>query len=379
MIKTDYLDLCEELIFARTQVLFLQGTPGGGKTSLKEAIAKKHNLLYFDIRLAQKDSGEVGGIPEAVTYEYETVINGEKVKKEIRVTQYAVPEWAFSANNAKNMGYAGALINFDEINRAHLDVRNAALQILLPPHAIGDKFKFEDHVYFTSTGNLGTEDGCEVEEMDMALLGRLATVEFNLEIEEWVRNYAKENVHPYIISFLEKYPSYVYKTFKDEKAYCSYRSWSFLSKDIEKCGDNIDQIISKVIKLGQYRVGSGYKAFWDYLKDLKQVTILDVLDRWSEIKSVIKDMRRDKMDRLVKELTSKDITKLTSKQVNNAIKFLTEIDDDERIGILNSVLEISPEDLLNEEEDENFHPNVVKIMKAFKKDAKLLLEQAEKN
>ena len=124
MIKTDYLDLCEEIIFSRTQVLFLQGTPGGGKTSLKEYIAKKNNLLYLDIRLSQKDSGEVGGIPFTDTMTYPAIVNGKKEDKEVKVTRYAVPYWAFLANNSKNMGYDGCLINFDEINRAYLDVRN---------------------------------------------------------------------------------------------------------------------------------------------------------------------------------------------------------------------------------------------------------------
>ena len=120
------------------------------------------------------------------------------------------------------------LIHFEELNRASQHVRNAALQILLE-REIGTEFKFNENVLMMCSGNLGEEDNTDVEELDSALNNRLIHVNHKLSVEEWIDGFARENVHPTIVDYIETHPEQIYKTSENTDAYATPRSWTFLS------------------------------------------------------------------------------------------------------------------------------------------------------
>jgi MoxR-like ATPase len=95
--------------------------------------------------------------------------------------------WAVEANKRPT------IIHFEELNRASQQVRNAALQILLE-REIGTAFKFNDNVLMMSSGNLGDEDGTDVEEFDSALNNRLIHINHTLDVQEWLEIMQKKIV-----------------------------------------------------------------------------------------------------------------------------------------------------------------------------------------
>ncbi len=103
----------------------------------------------------------------------------------VKVSNFAVPHWAYSANQSPT------IIHFEELNRASLFVRNAALQILLE-REIG-QFKFNDNVLMLASGNLGDEDGTDIEELDSALNNRLIHISHSLNLNDWIQNFGAEN------------------------------------------------------------------------------------------------------------------------------------------------------------------------------------------
>lgn len=56
---------------------------------------------------------------------------------------------------------------------------------------IGAFFKFNDNVMMCSSGNLGEEDGTDVEEFDQALNNRLIHIEHTLPYPEWISTQLK--------------------------------------------------------------------------------------------------------------------------------------------------------------------------------------------
>jgi hypothetical protein len=50
----------------------------------------------------------------------------------------------------------------------------------------GTAFKFNDNVLMMSSGNLGDEDGTDVEEFDSALNNRLIHINHTLDVQEWL-------------------------------------------------------------------------------------------------------------------------------------------------------------------------------------------------
>ncbi len=102
----------------------------------------------------------------------------QKKNVQIKTLKHVVPEWAIKANMKPS------IIHFEELNRSTLQVRNAALQLLLE-REIGAFFKFNKNVFMLSSGNLGEEDGTDVEEFDQALNNRLIHYTHDMPFPEW--------------------------------------------------------------------------------------------------------------------------------------------------------------------------------------------------
>ena len=345
-----------KMMNAKSGVLYIQSAPGYAKSAIMRAIAKKMGCQYFDIRLSMVDETDVGLFPTIDEVE----ISGLKRK----MLCHVAPKWAYMANEMPT------IIHFEELNRSTLAVRNAALQMLLE-REIGTFFKFNDNVMMCSSGNLGEEDGTDVEEFDQALNNRLIHIEHQLPFPEWVEQYADENVCPVIVQFLKTHTEHYYKK-PDErnqrnKAYATPRSWTFLSDYIfknfgeyvtktdlkgeiikDETGEpkmfkqfpNIRTWINDIKEIGHGYVGASNARFIRYCEDTLKITLDDVLNRFDEIESDIKNFNRDKKSELLANMKERKISQLKPVQSENLVKFLQTISDDEVIGYLLHVLDV---------------------------------------
>jgi len=358
----DNFNRIERIVMSNAGVLFLEGKPGIGKTAIMEALADKHNLLFTDLRLAQIDSSEVGGIPKSFVEKME--VHGESVDE--HYFKYCLPNWAIRANKATSIknhktgkNYSGALIFFDELNRASLETRNASLQIL-NEKKIGDSFKFNDNVYMASAGNLGDEDGTEVEEFDSALWNRLVPMRYELTFGEWKNQFAAANVNPFIVEFLEGRPEFMWKKdSKDvEKSYATPRSWTNLSKIVGKDAD-IDETLMVATDFGSMYVGSSINQFLRFLQDRKAISLKDILARFSKIEPQVKVLNRARHSEIFAEMKKQKFIDLKAAQVANFIGFMKLCDDDEKASFIGHVLE-------NEyDADGAVPPNILALKKDF--------------
>jgi len=345
-----------KMMNAKSGVLYIQSAPGYAKSAIMRSIAHKMGFQYFDIRLSMVDETDVGLFP---TIDEEMVNN---IKQ--RMLCHVAPKWAYMAN------VAPTIIHFEELNRSTLAVRNAALQMLLE-REIGAFFKFNSNVMMCSSGNLGEEDGTDVEEFDQALNNRLIHIEHTMPYPEWVEQYANDNVCPVIVQFLKTHTEHYYKK-PDErnqrnKAYATPRSWTFLSdyifenfgeyvtrldntgKEIlDKAGNvkmfkkfpNIRAWISDIKEIGHGYVGASNARFIRYCEDTLKITLDDVLDRFDDIEDDIKNFNRDKKSELLANMKERKISQLKVKQNENLKRFLGTISDDEIVGYLLHVLDI---------------------------------------
>ena len=347
-----------KMMNSKSGVLFITSAPGYAKSAIMRSIASKVGYQYFDIRLSMIDETDVGLYPSLD----EEIIDGESQ----RMLAHVAPKWAYKANEKPT------IIHFEELNRSTLAVRNAALQILLE-REIGAFFAFNSNVLMCSSGNLGEEDGTDVEEFDQALNNRLIHIEHTMPFTEWVEQYANDNVAPIIVQFLKNQTEHYYKkpdqrntTNKTSKAYATPRSWTFLSDYIfenygefvdktEKDGTPIKGKNGKTIKIKKFpsiidwikdikEIGHGYIGasnvqFIRYCEDTLKITLQDVLDRFDDIVEDVKNFNRDKKSELLANMKERSISVLKLKQVENLIKFLETISDDEIVGYLLHVLD----------------------------------------
>ena len=320
---------------AQSGVLFITAEPGVAKSAILRTIARKLGMEYFDIRLSMVDEIDVGLFPFRKEIDYND--GGEdNVTKVISLMSYAIPEWAYRANQQPT------IIHFEELNRAPLAVRNAALQILLE-RAIGVDFHFNDNVYMVSSGNLGEDDGTDVEEFDQALNNRLIHMKHSLSCPEWVEDFANENVHPVIVNFLKSNEEHFLhsadsKMSNDSPAYGTPRSWTFLSDYIIKnygMESSITEWVDdmKDISASYVGVGSSIRLI-HWLEESLRFGVQDLLDRYDEVEEMLEGLSRDKKSELLSSLKTKNLNNLNPKQKENLKKFILICSKDEVVSFI---------------------------------------------
>lgn len=319
------------IMWAKYGVLNITSKPGIAKSAIGRSIANKMDFRYMDIRLSMVDETDVGLYPNVS----EVDVDGKKVK----CLDFVVPRWAIEANKQPT------IIHFEELNRASQQVRNAALQILLE-RQIGTDFKFNDNVLMMSSGNLGDEDGTDVEEFDSALNNRLVHIDHTLDFNDWVQDFAKENVHPMLVGYLTAHPEHMYKSSDNAKGYATPRSWTMMSEFIVAnygMDSSPREFLPLLREVAAGYVGNSAMKFLQYCEDMMNVSIWDVLNNYDKVKNDLKKYNRDKNSELIQTLKEIDINSLTNAQIDNCVKFLKNVGDDEKTAYLLFVLDNIPE------------------------------------
>ena len=319
------------IMWAKYGVLNITSKPGIAKSAIGRSIADKMGFRYMDIRLSMVDETDVGLYPNVS----EIDVTDENGTRTVKCLDFVVPRWAIEANKQPT------IIHFEELNRASQQVRNAALQILLE-RQIGTDFKLNDNVLMMSSGNLGDEDGTDVEEFDSALNNRLVHINHTLDVKEWVDDFATENVHPMIVSYINTHPEHMYKTSDNAKGYATPRSWTMMSEFIvANYGMNSTprEFLPLLKEVAAGYIGNSAMKFVTYCEDMMNINIMDVLNDFERVKADLKKYNRDKNSELIQSLREMDITKLSDKQLDNCEKFLNQVGDDEKTAYLLHILD----------------------------------------
>ena len=313
-------------MYANHGVLYITDRPGMGKTATIYSIANKLGFQLIDKRLSQIDETEVGLFPDKTEY------------KGHKCLDHVVPKWAYMANERPT------IVVFDELNRAQLAQRNAALQIF-NERRIGEDFFFNDNVFFVATGNLGGADKCDVEEFDAALVSRLIWVKHNLSLVDWIEYYAKENVNPHIVSFLKAKNNHFFQNNNDnEEAFACARSWTNLSFYIEsgyKNPNNVNEWLED-IKLKAHRyVGTSSAPFYNYLEETMKISIKQIIDNYDKYESILAEASPSKIIELTDDLRAgiNKISGYKKEQRENIIKFITILGDEAKTGVLFNMID----------------------------------------
>ena len=385
-----------KMMYPQSGVLFLTSQPGIAKSAMQRSLAKKlqkvemivdakggvdvqqsgkviaNSMFYIDLRLAMLDETDVGLFPDKK--ELPVSENGEEVLRAF--LDHIVPKWAFLANNppakkdlTDKLPYAGTIIHFEELNRAPLAVRNAALQILLE-RCIGFEFEFNSSVFMVSTGNLGEEDGTDVEEFDAALNGRLIHQEHTLSLEEWIEYFANDNIQNIIVKYLSAHPDMYYlgkKSRGDAKSYASPRTWTFLNDYITKnygFDSPAHLWINDVNMIGHGYIGAANVKFVKYVRDVLKISIQDIINKYPQLQAEGTQFTRDKKSELLQDLRGVDFGKFKDNQIENVKLFMLDLGDDEISAFLIKLIDEDYE----YEEDESLDQKKNEFILGFLKD-----------
>lgn len=195
--------------------VLVKGHPGVGKTSLARELASKMGLPMKDIRLAQKDPAELGGVyvPNHAT----------------KTLELYPPDWVRQVCDAPHFLF------LDEINAAVSKLHQAAAYQIILEHQVGP-FTFHPKTVVMAAGNLEEDEALAVP-LSSALQNRFCHYTLAVDVDAWIAWALKNGVSADIIAFIAFRRESVLYHRTGEDAYPSPRSWGDLAGRVD--GDSV--------------------------------------------------------------------------------------------------------------------------------------------
>ena len=206
--------------------ILIHSSPGVGKSSIVRQVAKKLNIDFRDVRLAEMESVDIRGLP--------SVDNDKGVMK------WNAPD--FWPRDPKSKG----IIFLDELTSCDKSCQVAAYELILD-RKIGDFYKVPDGWYIVSAGNL-TTDRAVAMSMSSALSNRFLHVELEADPEQWCTWAITHDIHPSVTGFIQYRPEVLFNMEKEnlERGWPSPRSWDRVSQMTKIYGNN-EKLLRKIV------------------------------------------------------------------------------------------------------------------------------------
>lgn len=281
-IKTAY-EVLSIANIAQDAVL-LEGPHGIGKSQIVEQFAKNNGMHIFPLFLSTQETGDLIGIPT------EEIINGAKV------TSWSKPTWLKTMEDKAKEGIPCVLF-LDELNRAPLDVRQSALQLVL-------EGKIHEHTLPRVNGRktfvvaaINPADDYQVQELDPALLDRFLCLELEVSAPDWLDWAREHEIANSIRDFISEFPNRLHYTPNEGKG-PTPRAWAKLSDLLEgaKQTKSNKAILFDIVK---GRLGSEVGAqFFGYYENYTDVVKADDVEDFIA-KNDMEDI--EKLGKLVKK------------------------------------------------------------------------------
>ncbi len=231
--------------------LLILGKPGLGKTAfayhLQDYLQRTTGTEWrlIKLRVADLFAEDFSGLPT--------------LDSRAGVTRWYPPDFLPLKTSGLFRGTRGILL-LDEVNRAKPDVIQAMMKVF-------DRDEFEDGWMVVATGNLGDEDGTNVEEFDAAQIRRFFKVELEFNLDDWCEWAQKRGIDSRIIHFLKTFPQYAYFGNK-EYGTVTPAHWEELDRYWKQQRDRMD-LISLVKHIGSNLIGQAAATLVSFLESLE--------------------------------------------------------------------------------------------------------------
>lgn len=215
-------------LIAMRQPACIWSSPGIGKSSIIHQLAEtlyrsEYRDWSFDdtSRKWVSDEGLIRRLPPWIREMRGSQLDAVDVRGIPRIidnrTQWVTPEtYPLSTDGRPGIWF------LDELNRTPGMVQNSLLQVLTPPHQLGEyEFPIESWSIVSACNPKGTG----VQKMDYATRSRFCNLNLEIDTDDWCAWAAGAGVCAETIAFIRVFPALL-----DVEGECNPRSWEFVSK-----------------------------------------------------------------------------------------------------------------------------------------------------
>jgi len=257
--------------------VIMEGLHGIGKSNIVTQFSKNFGYHQETLFLSHQEVGDLIGIPHTIE------------RDGVTITTWSTPIWLQRMQKAASKGIPSILF-LDELNRAPIDVRQSALQLVL-------ERTIHEHELPTVNGQrtlvvaaINPADDYQVDELDPALLDRFLHISVEADVKAWLAWARKENVNPIVRDFIMEHPDRIHWTPADGGIGATPRSWAKLGDFI----DNVDNIPEDILfqimkgKVGTELASQFYSFFKNYVDVVKMSDIEKIIEDNPDIEDVEK-------------------------------------------------------------------------------------------
>lgn len=216
-----------------------------------------------------------------------------------------------------------SVLFLDELNRAYLDTRQCALQLVLEKELHSHKLPYVNGRRTFIAAAINPSDLYQTEELDAALLDRFIVIEMTLDVYDWLKYSEYVHLKPVILDFISESPEYLHYMPENNAKGSTPRSWekfsSYLDDEIES-----NAVLEGIMigKLGK-EVGS---AFYVYYKNYSTILkIEDIIEKCYNLKTknvevISKEIKKITADieTIRKHSLSNQLIQLAKEELNSA-------------------------------------------------------------
>lgn len=263
--------------------VIMEGLHGIGKSAIVKQYTKENDYHIEELFLSHQEVGDIIGIPHTISDGKDTL------------TTWSVPVWLQRMRKAADRGQKSVLF-LDELNRAPIDVRQSALQLVLERKIHEHELPIVDGARTLVVAAINPSDDYQVDELDPALLDRFLFISIDPDTKAWLKWMREEQKNQVVRDFIAEYPDRLHFTPKDGKRGASPRSWTKLADYM----DNIQKIDPEILfQVMKGKVGSELASqFFTFYKNYVDVVKI------ADIEKVVHDNKEKHIEEIAALISS---------------------------------------------------------------------------
>ena len=269
--------------------VIMEGVHGIGKSQIVKQLAKEEGYHLEELFLSHQEVGDLIGIPHM------------KEQDGVAITTWSVPIWLQRMYKAAQEGKKCVLF-LDELNRAPVDVRQSALQLVLERQIHEHKLPVINGVRTLVVAAINPADKYQVDELDPALLDRFLHITVEPDAQAWLKWARSSGVNSIVRDFIAEYPDRIHWTAADTGIGATPRSWAKLGDFMDRVHDIKEEILFQIMKgkVGTELASQFYTFYKNYVDVVKMKDIEDIVKNNKDEVATIEELAeiiREKIQR----------------------------------------------------------------------------------